>query len=86
MTPSPRARTRMDSVEAELSVHLQALRDALKPEDGTGIDYALCAVETFCDVSLRVMRASNPSKVRDCARTIEIKSRLDGVPVIEGLS
>ncbi len=73
-------------VEAELAEHLAVLRDALKPEDGTQEDYSLCAVETFAAVAMRVMRASNPSKVRDCARTVEIKARLDGLPVIVGLS
>mgnify|MGYP003500885764 FL=1 len=83
---NPRARTNMNDVEAELTEHLAVLRDALKPEDGTQEDYSLCAVETFAAVAMRVMRASNPSKVRDCARTVEIKARLDGLPVIVGLS
>jgi hypothetical protein len=83
---NPRARTNMNDVEAELTEHLSVLRDALKPEDGTQEDCSLCAVETFAAVAMRVMRASNPSKVRDCARTVEIKARLDGLPVIVGLS
>lgn len=76
----------MDQVEAELTEHLKVIRDALKPVDDTAEDYSLCAVETFAAVALRVMRASNPSKVRDCARTVEIKARLDGLPILEGLS
>ena len=48
------------------------------------VDTALCTVETFCAVALRVMAKINPSKVRDCARTVEIKARMDGTPVVRG--
>lgn len=77
-----RAYTDMDQVEAELAEHLKAVRQALDPQDGTPEDYALCAVETFAVIALRVMRKTNPSKVRSEARTVEIKARMDGIEVI----
>lgn len=77
-------RTDMDENARELAVHLALLRDVLNPQDGTEVDTALCSVETFCDVALRVMAKTNPSKVRDCARTVEIKARMDGTPVVRG--
>jgi hypothetical protein len=77
-----RAYSDMKTVEAELAEHLKTVRAALDPKDGTREDYALCAVETFADVALRVMRKTNPSKIRDAAMTVEIKARLDGIEVI----
>lgn len=79
-----RAYTNMDSVAVELAEHLQTLRDHLKPQDDTPIDTALCSVESFCATALRVMHKTNPSKVRSCARTVEIKARMDGIPVLRG--
>lgn len=77
-------RTDMDQNARELAVHLALLRETLQPEDGTAVDTALCTVETFCEVALRVMAKTNPSKIRDCARTVEIKARMDGTPVVRG--
>ena len=74
----------MDENARELAVHLALLRDVLNHQDGTEVDTALCSVETFCAVALRVMAKTNPSKVRDCARTVEIKARMDGTPVVRG--
>ena len=79
-----KTRTDMAEVDADLTAALRTIREALDPADGTPEDTALCAVETFAAVALRVMRRANPSIVRDCARTVEIKARLDGVPVIRG--
>ena len=77
-------RTDMDKNARELAVHLALLRDVLNPQDGTEVDTALCSVETFCAVALRVMAKTNQSKVRDCARTVEIKARMDGTPEVRG--
>lgn len=77
-----RAYTDMAQVEADLAQHLSTVRQALNPQDGTPEDYALCAVETFAVIALRVMRKTNPSKVRSEARTVEIKARMDGIEVI----
>ena len=77
-------RTDMAEVDADLTAALRTIREALDPADGTPEDTALCAVETFAAVALRVMRRANPSQVRDCARFVEIKARLDGIEVIRG--
>ena len=75
-------RTDMDETEREMTAAMRILREALKPEDGTDEDTALCVVECFVAVALRAMRKTNPSKVRDCARTVEIQARMDGKPVL----
>ncbi len=80
-----RARSDMDETEAELTASLKVLREALAPVDGSDLDTALCGVETFAVIALRVMRKTNPSKVRDAARTVEIKARMDGIPVGRGV-
>ena len=80
------ARADMDATARELAEHLQVLRDALDPVDGSSVDTALCSVETFCAVALRVMKKTNPSKIRSEAMTFEIKARMDGVPVVRGVA
>ncbi len=75
-------RTDMDETEREMTAALRILREALKPADDTDEDTALCEVECFVAVALRVMKKTNPSKVRDCARTVEIQARMDGKPVL----
>jgi hypothetical protein len=77
-----RARTEVADIEADLTAALRDIRAALDPQDGTRIDEALCEVETFAAVALRVMRKTNPSKVRDCARTVEIQARMSGTLVL----
>lgn len=78
-----RAITDMGEATRDVADALKTLREALAPVDGTPQDYALCAIETFCDISIRVMRKVNPSKIRDEARTVETKARLDGIPFLE---
>ena len=80
------ARADMDATARELAEHLQVLRDALGPVDGSSVDTALCSGETFCAVALMVMKKTNPSKIRSEAMTFEIKARMDGVPVVRGVS
>lgn len=78
-------KTDMDEVAAELGQHLELIRACVNPQDDTPEDYAMGAIETFCAVALRVLKKSNPSKVRDAAMTVEIKARMDGTPVVRGL-
>lgn len=78
------ARTDMDEIDRGMTDNLRILREALQPEDGTEVDTALCTLETFVALSLRVMRKTNPSKVRSEARTLEIKAHMDGIPVLRG--
>lgn len=78
------SRTDMDEIDRGMTDNLRILREALQPEDGTDVDTALCTLETFVALSIRVMRKTNPSKVRSEARTLEIKARMDGIPVLRG--
>lgn len=43
------------------------------------LEQAIIEMENFADVSLRVMRRTNPSKIRDAAMVFEIKARMDGL-------
>lgn len=79
-----RAYTNMDETARDLAQRLELIRNTLNLEDGTELDEAVASVETFCAVALRVMRKTNPSKVRSEARTVEIKARMDGVLVLRG--
>ena len=78
-----RAYTNMDSTAASLRDALHVILAALEPVDGTPEDDAIYTLVAFVDVAMRVMRKTNPSKVRDCARTVEIKARMDGLPVVK---
>lgn len=80
---SARARSDVDAIDADLTLALQTVREALKPVDGTPEDHAMCAIETFAAVALRVFRKTNPSKLRSEARTVEIGARLSGIPILE---
>lgn len=75
-------RSNMAGVEAQLDKHLRALRRAAITNKK--LDHSMAAVETFCAVALRVMKRAEPEDVRDAALTVEIKARMDGVPVIRG--
>lgn len=80
-----RARIDMDDVGTGLTLDLRIITQALgQIEDGSELDDAIARLSTFCAVALRVMRKTNPSKVRDEARTVEIKARMDGKDVVIG--
>jgi len=44
---------------------------------------AFAWLESFAAVALRVISKTNPSKVRDCARTEWIKGLIDGKPQVQ---
>ena len=77
-----RAFTNMDDTTEAMRKALRVIMAALDPVDGTPEDDAIYSLASFVDVALRVMRKTNPSKIRDCARTVEIKARMDGLLVI----
>lgn len=79
-----RAYTNLDETARGIDEALNRILAALDPEDGTQLDADIYTVKSFCDVAMRVMRKTNPSKVRSEARTVEIKARMDGVPVLRG--
>lgn len=74
-----RARTNVDDIEASIHAAIMKFRPVCAPMD----EPAWAEIETFVAISLRVMKKTNPSKLRDCARTEEIKARLSGREVIE---
>jgi hypothetical protein len=77
-------RSDVTEIDAEITEAVRVLRDALAPVDGSEVDTALCSVETFIVIALRVFSKTNPSKLRSETRTVEIKARLDGIRVIQG--
>ena len=79
-----RAYTNMDETQQAIDAALLRILAALNPNDGEQLDDDFYTVKSFCDVAMRVMRKTNPSKVRSEARTVEIKARIDGVPVLRG--
>ena len=78
-----RARTNMEEHEKTLKEALACIKQALDLKDGTDEDVAFYTVLSFVEVSIAVMKKTNPSKVKSEARTIEIKARLAGLPVYE---
>ena len=83
-----RARTDIDEIAADLQQDLETIKRLMTygwtralPE---AAEHALARLETFAAISLRVMAKTNPSKIRDVARTVEIQARLKGVEVIDG--
>lgn len=79
-----RAYTDMDETAAGIDKALLMILRELDPEDGSPLDEAFYTLKSFADVAIRVMRKTNPSKIRSEARTVEIKARIDGVPVVRG--
>ena len=43
---------------------------------------ALVSIETFVAIALRVFAKTNPSKLRDVMRTVEIQARIDHKEVV----
>lgn len=77
-----RAYTDIDAMERDIVDAFRTVRNGPDAEDGTPEDIALASIETFAVIALRVLRKTNPSKVRSEARTVEIKARMDGLPVL----
>ncbi len=79
-----RAYSDITVIESDVSAACKLLRARLYFPDGSDQDTALATLETFAAVALVVMRKTNPSKIRDEARTVEIKARMDGTPMVGG--
>ena len=77
-------RSDVREIDADITEAITIIREAIQPMEGSVEDNALCAVETFIVVALRVFAKTNPSKLRSEALTVEIKARLDGIPVVWG--
>jgi hypothetical protein len=81
MSQAPRAKTDMREQEANVKHALALILAALDPDEGSELDTAFYTVLTHCDLAFAVMRKTNPSRVRSEIRTLEIKARMDGLPV-----
>ena len=81
-----RSSNTLGNVPAEMAAAIATLRSlqCQNAEDAEALDEAIATVETFIAVAIRVMRKSKPSKIRGAAMDVEIKSRLDGVEMVEG--
>lgn len=77
-------RSDVAEIDADITEAITVLREALQPMEGSAEDTALCSVETFIVIALRVFAKTNPSKLRSETRTVEIKARIDGIPVVRG--
>lgn len=76
-----RACTDVDGLDRQVTAALVQLRAELgELVDDSPADQAICTVEMFVAVALRVMRKTNPSKVRSEAMSVEIQARMDGKP------
>ena len=83
-----RARTDINEISADLLQDLETIKRALtagwtRPMPELA-EPALARLETFAAIALRVMSHTNPSKIRDAARTLEIMARIKGIEVIDG--
>ena len=67
------ARAKCDTaiMAEEMISALRVLRDHIGQSDERVIE-ALATIETHVAISLRVFSKTNPSKIRDVARTVEI--------------
>ncbi len=74
-----RAKSDVEEITADLVAAINEIRRHVPPE----AEESLAHIETFCAISLRVLRKTNPSKLRDAAMAEEIKARIDGREVIE---
>lgn len=75
------------AVVRDLKASFEVVMRGLTGDYSRGItaeqEAALAWLETFAAVSLRIMRKTNPSKIREAARAEEIKARIHGRPVME---
>lgn len=67
LTPMTRpSKQSIEQIKLDLIEDLTELKRMVGPCD------ALAGLETFCIMALRIMAKTNPSKIRDIARTVEI--------------
>lgn len=74
-----RAKTDVTEMRNGAISSMEILRDLIPTMTPAQID-ALAEVETFVAIALRVLAKTNPSKVRDEARTVHISYLLKDLP------
>ena len=78
----PTAQAIADMTNAVLA-DLNVVKQHLGPHTFNKTEEAWAGIETFIAIGLRVFAQTNPSKLRDVMRTVEIQARMDGTRVIE---
>ncbi len=58
------------------------MRDMAEVRERVGPTDAMAGVESFIAIALRVFSQTNPSKLREVMRLVEIQARMDGREVI----
>ena len=84
---STRAKADLEEVVADLMASIGWIRDEIgigSQKVDSRTEEHMAHIETFCAIAIRVLRKTNPSKIRSEARTVEIKARMDGTPVLRG--
>lgn len=83
-----RAQADINLIVADLQSNFETIKRELTAGYTTGLteqgEAALAWLETFAAISVRVLRHTNPSKLREAARAEEIKARMEGRAVLEG--
>lgn len=75
-------RQQVEAIKADLLHDLATIRRYVEGTADPEFTEAFVGVETFCAIAVRLIAQTNPSKVRDIARTVEIHARLDGKEVL----
>lgn len=84
---SKRKGVEMDDIIRDIKAAFEVVRSEMTGGYTRGMteegEHALAHLETFAAISIRVLRTTNPSKIRDAAMTEELKARLQGREVLE---
>jgi hypothetical protein len=76
---SARARTDVSEIAADIVAAVNRLRPVASQAD----ESAWAEVETFIAIALKVFAKTNPSKLRDAARTVEIHARMNNIECLD---
>lgn len=75
--------TDMSGMASAMSESFKVLEETVKASGNPAAEQALANVSTYVAVSLEVLQEVRPTKIRSAARTVEIRARIHGRPVIE---
>lgn len=82
-----RAQADIDAIVQDLKSNFETIKREMTAGYTRGMtaeaEASLAWLETFSAISVRVMRHTNPSKLREAARAEEIKARMEGRAVLE---
>lgn len=80
--PVPTRQVIADMTNAVL-IDLDVIKQHLGPHTFNKTEEAWAGIETFIAIGLRVFAQTNPSKLRDVMRTVEIQARMDNKQIFE---